>query len=162
MGDLRDTVLAVLKTFDTAGWHTGLGQALEGISSSQALWRPAEGQHCIWDHVNHVTVWAEELSRTLTGRPRRPELYSSLEPGWPPPGEAGGDGAWQAAVDKLRAAHEGLVKTVAGLTDENLAQPSSKGAPRAAMIIGCANHYSYHGGQIILLRRLQGLWETDA
>jgi len=157
---LSEITVALLETFDRAGWHTDLNRALEGLTAEQALWRPAPGQHCIWDHVNHLTAWTEELCRTLSGEPPRRELYETLEPGWPPP-QSTDQAGWDAAVARLKGAHRNLVDTVARMTAGELAQRSKKGVPRAVRIIGCANHYSYHGGQVILLRRLQGTWEPE-
>jgi len=161
VGKLREVTLALLGTFSITGWHTDLSRSLEGLTAAQALWKPGEGEHCIWDHVNHLTVWTEELGRTLSGHPRRDELYQTLAAGWPPPETGAGDEAWADAVDRLGAAHRTLVQTVSSLTEEDLARPDSKGRLRAVMIIGCTNHYSYHGSQILLLRRLQESWTPE-
>lgn len=72
------------------------------------------------------------MAATLVGHPQREKLYQDLEGGWP--GSATATSGWS----------------------------SPNGSLLAVMVMGCANHYSHHGSQIILLRRLQGRWDADA
>ncbi len=159
MGAVKDLVLAVLGQFDTNSWHPSPGDATKGLTADQAKWRPAPDQHCIWEHVNHIIVWDEELASRLAGNPPRQELYEKLEPGWPGPVGGGLEADWILTVDRLARAHAGLLEAASGIDDEALTRVNGKSKTSAAIrLIGCLGHESYHISQVVLLRRLQGAW----
>lgn len=158
----KEAVLAALNTFYESGWHAPLSRAVEGLTAEQAKWRPAPGEHCVWEHVNHVAVWAEEYASRLAGGPRRAELSETVEAGWPGPEGRGRDDDWRRAVARLKEAHARLVAIVSAMEEAALARRRAEGKPLlASEIIESATHYSYHGSQIVLLRRLQGTWKPD-
>jgi hypothetical protein len=150
-------VLTTLGQFDSNAWYPPLRQAVEGLTADLAKWRPAPSEHCIWDHVSHITTWTEELASRLAGNPRRRELYESDETSWPGPEGQGLDADWRKSVIRLAEAHTRLVAAAEALDDEAVAR-GGPGSP-ADKIIGCVAHEAYHGSQIVLLRRLRGVWE---
>lgn len=173
---------------DAAGWHTPLADAVRGLCAAQALWRPAPGLYNIWELVNHITVWKEEAARWLRGLPRTEELFQSEAAGWPPApagagagsgaasgvsastsagiGEAGiaeadsaAEAKWQETVAALRAAHENLTAALEETDVTPVAADAPHPLPRGlGFAAGTPSHDSYHGSQIILIRKLQGSW----
>lgn len=173
---IRDYLLTEVRGgLDHADWHTPLADALKGLSAAQALWRPAPGLYNIWELVNHVTVWKVEAARWLRGLPRREELFKSEAAGWPPaPAEASvdtspeadtggaGDAEWQQTLAALRAAQEDLTAALE-MADTTPVPPDTPHLlPRGlGFAAGTPSHDSYHGAQIILLRKLQGSWPPE-
>jgi uncharacterized damage-inducible protein DinB len=128
-------------------WHgPALLQVLEGVDEARARARPIPSAHSIWEIVLHVTAWADIARRRLkgdaTGDP-------PPEQDWPPIA-----GAWTAAVERLRESHRALAADVR-LLDDGALEAKVKGLdyPVGILLDGVVEHGTYHGGQIVLLRK---------
>src|SRR4051812_23294748 len=128
-------------------WHgPALLQVLEGVDEARARARPIPSAHSIWEIVLHVTAWADIARRRLkgdaTGDP-------APEEDWPPIA-----GAWAAAVERLRESHRALAADVRLLDDAALeAKVKGLDYPVGILLDGVVEHGTYHGGQIVLLRK---------
>ena len=122
---------------------------IEHLTPSQAVARPVEGAHSIWETVLHLTSWTEEVLRRVDGG--TPAAPASGD--WPAVG-APTPAAWRAARAKLGKAHAALVARARTLTPADAARPVGNGVTVAEMLVGLAQHDAYHAGQIALLHRL--------
>ena len=132
-------------------WHgPALRQVLDGVTHDQAAARPVRGAHSIWELVLHVTAWVDIARARLAGdRVADPPL----EADWPPVAATSAE-AWQAAVDRLAESHRQLADAVRELSDEALdAKVATLDYSVDVMLHGIVEHGTYHGGQIMLLRR---------
>lgn len=135
-------------TISSRNWgHTGLARILKGVTLEEARWKPTPDAHSIWDEVNHIAYWSEDVLEQLEGRGRpRPQAW--------PPGEGAPD-AWQRAVARARRLHAALIRRIGTATPAVLAMKSQKSRySNAQLILGGVAHISYHTGRIALLRRL--------
>ena len=132
-------------------WHgPALLEILEGVSAEEAVQRAIPAGHSIWELVLHITSWAEIVRRRITGGHPAPGDGED----WPETGEPT-DARWKAAVDALTASHEQLCDTVAGLSNDALdADAPGSDKSVAWMLHGTAQHDAYHGGQIVMLKKL--------
>jgi uncharacterized damage-inducible protein DinB len=72
---------------------------------------------------------------------------------WPPVGPITAD-AWTGAIDRLDASHRLLASDVGELTDAALdAKVPGLEDSASALLHGVVEHGTYHGGQIMLLRK---------
>jgi hypothetical protein len=137
---------------DTSGrgnWgHTGLARLLKGVSLEEAAWTPAPGIHSIWEEVNHIAYWSDDVLERLENRD------TARRQAWPA-GEGGGDD-WRRAVARAARLHAALVERIGGLRPGSLSRPAARTRNRstAQLILGGAAHIAYHAGRIALLRRL--------
>lgn len=157
-------MLVFLDTVSVGGdWvsHAPLLAAMEELTATQAAWRPSSKRKSIWEIVNHVAFWTEYIVSRMAGEPPRPSgWYKDLQ--WQSIPEVKEDG-WRAAIRRLRDAHEALKAELAKRTDEQLDQPLAGGrTPLYAYILIDVTHRSYHCGQIMYLRALQGLPPLEA
>jgi hypothetical protein len=54
--------------FRKPAWHgPNLRSSLRGVSAEEAVWRPAEGRHNIWEIALHAAYWKYAVTRRLTG-----------------------------------------------------------------------------------------------
>jgi len=127
-------------------WHVPWGKALEGLSASQAAWKPAPQRHSIWQIVNHILFWREYLLRELAGAP--PDDAEIERRNWEEPADAS-EGAWRETATRFLRSHEEILKAL-----RSNEEAPEKLAPLLA-------HDSYHVGQIMYLRALQGLPPLD-
>ncbi len=57
------------QAYDKKAWHgTTLRGSLRGLTVKEARWRPARGQHNIWELVLHAAYWKYIVRRRLSGR----------------------------------------------------------------------------------------------
>jgi hypothetical protein len=127
-------------------WAAGWERALGGLSAAQAAWRPtgvSGERHSIWQNVHHVTFWlGVGLKRALRGEgPGKEEV---LVRNFEAPAEVS-EAAWGAAIDRLRQTRAGVRDAIAD---------TSINAERWPYMLA---HDSYHLGQIMMLRGMQGL-----
>ncbi len=147
---LLDTVK---RSFDGDAWHgPSVREVLDGVDEETAR-RKLPGVHSIWELALHIAGWAGEVALRLEGKkPSEPP-----DGDWPKPA-----GAWKDAVQRVFAARDLLLGKIAALAEEDLDRrvgphpdaPLGTGVTYAAMLLGVAQHNTYHAGQIMLLRRI--------
>lgn len=146
-------IAASLATFtrDTAArgnWgHPGLTRILRGVDAGEAAWKPASDAHSVWEEVNHIIHWSEDVLERLEGRgaPRKQA--------WPP-----GEGTpedWLRAMRRAARLHAALVRRIAAASPAAMGRKALRSRyTTAQLVLGCASHIAYHTGRIALLRRL--------
>ena len=142
------------EAYDRQSWHgTNLRGSLRGLSSDQALWRPAPDRHNVWEIVIHAAYWKYAARRRLTGEkrgafPRKGSNWFSI-PSSPT------EDQWREDVGLLGESHRRLREAVARLTDADLRRRAPGGKETIGRLVrGVAAHDLYHAGQIQLLKRL--------
>jgi uncharacterized damage-inducible protein DinB len=133
-------------------WHgPSLEALLADVTPEEAAAHPIPGAHSIVEIVRHLAAWFEEVGSRLQGHaPGDP-----AEGDWPP------TCPWAEAHSKLAAAHAGLQRTLAGTKDTQLGDrvgavrdaPLGTGVTFETMLVGLAEHDTYHAVQIALLKR---------
>src|SRR5438067_1131765 len=112
-------------------WHgPTLRGALRGVTADQALLRPAQNRHNIWELTLHCAYWKYVVRRRLSGERRGAFARSGSN--------------WFALPEPTPRA---LRETVASLSEARV-----KRAVR--LIRGVAYHDVYHAGQVQLLKKL--------
>jgi uncharacterized damage-inducible protein DinB len=142
------------RAFHGGAWHgKAVAEVLRGVDETMAAARPAAASHTIWEIVRHLTLWLEEPRRRLNGEPT---ASIPAEVDWSPP-TAPTSAAWQQDVHALHQAHDALRSRVLDLKDSQLDDPVAGSDPTVrGMLFGILQHYSYHAGQIVLLRQAIG------
>ena len=140
----RDRLLAMWDEFWAEGlWFGSWSEALDDLSPQQASYKPQEHVHSIWQLANHVAFWREETLKTLAGEaratPMQLEKMNFAEPARQTPE------AWAETRARLKESHD---RVRAAIADE------SKSLDRLWYHLV---HDSNHLGQILYIRRLQGL-----
>jgi uncharacterized damage-inducible protein DinB len=132
-------------------WHGPvLDDVLAGVSAEQAAAHPIAGAHSIWEIVLHVAAWAEIARARLDGRAT---ADPPPEVDWPPVRDTDAQD-WDAALHRMRESHRDLAMRVRQLDDGTLDDrvPGLE-YPIWILLHGIVEHGTYHGGQIMLLKR---------
>jgi uncharacterized damage-inducible protein DinB len=140
------------RTVDGPMWHgPSLSEALDGVDVGHAARRPIESAHSIWELVRHVTAWAQ-IARARLGEGVVPDPTTDED--WPPVTETDAD-AWQRDLAAMREAYDTLARAVRELPDARLRDtvPGRDHSIRT-LLHGVVEHGTYHGGQIVLLKKL--------
>ena len=126
-------------------WHgPTLRGALRGVTADQALLRPAQNRHNIWELTLHCAYWKYVVRRRLSGERRG--AFARSGSNWfalPEPTPR----AWRADLQLLADEHRALRETVASL-------PEARVRRAVRLIRGVAYHDVYHAGQVQLLKKL--------
>lgn len=149
----RDVLLSALdRAWDAEGWHAPLVRAVAGMTAAQAAWQARPGSLTARQLTSHVAFWEEESLRELQGLSRRAEAEDN-DATFGAPGAPADAAGWATLVARLEAAHRGLREHLASMPE------SAFDEPRVSFLVsGLAAHASYHGGEIVQLRKLQGAW----
>ncbi|MGH7675379.1 MAG: DinB family protein [Gemmatimonadales bacterium] len=148
----------LLEVFDQAfnhrAWHgTGLWGSIRGLEPAQALRRPGQGRHNIWEVVLHTAYWKYIVRRRLTRDPTIEFPRSGAN--WPRLPARPDARAWKADVALLKEQHRLLRETIARFPAARLRARGWRSTwSNAAHVYGIASHDLYHAGQIQLLKRL--------
>jgi uncharacterized damage-inducible protein DinB len=145
------------RTYNGDAWHgTPLRGILQDISAEQAMMRPLENAHTIWELVLHITAWEGEVVRRLqTGSMGLPE-----EGDWQEVQESN-EMSWKAALKRLADVHAALEQEIMRCTDDKLettlgaprVRETGAGVPVYVLLHGIIQHSVYHAGQIALLKK---------
>lgn len=142
-------------------WYgSAVSRILEGIDAGHAAAHPVKGGHSVWQLVAHMTAWVNETNRRLRGSVHGPPL----EGDWPAVGPTTPE-AWNAALSRLRQAHDDLARTLVAVGDADLDrqvagdQIDASGQPVTCYqtVVGLLQHDAYHAGQIALLKKAMGI-----
>lgn len=153
--DLRRHVLELLEGKHA---HVDFNTALADFPAPLRGKKPKGAPHTAWQLLEHIRIAAWdilEFSRSAKHvSPKWPDGY------WPqteaPPSAA----AWNKSLQQLRADMKAMKKLVeSDKTDLFKPIPHGTGQTilREALLI--ADHNAYHIGQLVLLRRLLGVWK---
>ncbi len=142
---------ATISTLWDGALTHGLGFApwkdvLVGLSPEHAAWRPGNERHSIWAHVSHICFWREYIAAAARKHavPNDEEI-KRLHFAAPVSGLEIVPAAWHQLQHRFLATH--------ALMAEVYRDPSAE----SDWMWGLVAHDSYHVGQIMLLRALQGL-----
>lgn len=143
---------------DAGHWHAPVSLALKGLDAQAAAYRVEGFPNSAWELVSHMRWEIELVLNRLTGSPA-PAPGNGRWQNWPAAGDPGDAAAWEAEVAGLFAANRTLVAHLRTLADADLhSPPPGRNTIRRRVLLGMAGHSSYHVGQIIMLRRMQGNW----
>ena len=128
--------------WDEGLWYAPWSKAIDGLTAAQAAWTPAPGRHSIWAILNHMCFWREHALRVL--RNDRPSKEEVEKRNFETPADVS-EAAWAAARQRF-ATLQDQIRAI--ITD-----PAGD-LTRIRYIIP---HDSYHVGQIMYIRAMQGL-----
>ncbi|HEY0462028.1 MAG TPA: DinB family protein [Pyrinomonadaceae bacterium] len=147
--------------YDENGWFVALKNALNNLTAEQAAWKTENLENSIWEILAHLNFY----NRAYV------ERFKGIEYVYPTTDNdetfAGADAvsaeAWQREVEKferimtewrslLETANETKFSKTVSATNEML----------WAVLLSHVNlHNAHHGGQIVVIRKLQGSWDAS-
>jgi hypothetical protein len=140
----------VKKLLEGAGQYVAPAQLLGDLTEAQAVKNPPAAPYSIAQILSHMHYWQGVEIARATGKIWRKakhldETFASIK-----------SGTWGKLVKDFLSDLETL-KKLADEKPKNIS-PSRDDTELNYDLAGTAIHNAYHFGQIVLLRRLQGLW----
>jgi uncharacterized damage-inducible protein DinB len=140
------------RAFDGEAWHgPALMEILEDVDAATAAAHPIPAAHSIWELVLHLATWERVIARRIQGE----EFMPSDEENFPQVRQPT-DSSWREAVQSLRTTHADLIQRVSAMKEAQLNDlVPGKDYDLRFMLTGAVQHAAYHGGQIVLLKKVQ-------
>ncbi|MCH8319902.1 MAG: DinB family protein [Acidobacteria bacterium] len=153
-GGIRAHVVKLLGGTDA---HLDFDDTISRFPADLRTVIPEGAAHSAWQLLEHLRIaqWdILEFSRDPKHvSPKCPEVY------WPDRDAPPDEGAWQKSVTSFAADLQAMADLVADPSTDLYARiPHGSGQTilREALLV--ADHNAYHLGQLVLLRRLLGVW----
>lgn len=152
----------LLKQYDTCfnenGWFVAVRNTLEGVTAEQAAWTPEGTDNSIWETLAHLTFYNEAYRKRFQGIDYQYSTNNNDETFAAP--ENPTDDEWNTEVENFDRVMREFRSLIEASDDAKFGQPVSKTnkASWAELILNINAHNAYHGGQIVLIRKLQGSW----
>jgi uncharacterized damage-inducible protein DinB len=138
--------------------HAGYESAVAEISPAARATQPAGLPYSAWQLVEHLRITQHDILDFC----RNPN-YKALDwPAdyWPARPAPPSDKAWNESISAFRRDREALQQLAADESVDLTARiPHGSGQTYARELLLVADHTSYHVGQLILLRRVLGIWK---
>jgi DinB superfamily len=147
---LRSILLEQLhSTHDRSDWFVCANVAVANLTPEQARWTDGKGNHSVGQLTYHLLFWNQRSLQTFRGENppkftgKNDETFNNFDPK-----------QWNETVHQLDQVMTGIEKAVESATDAQLAE----WAPTIANI---STHNAYHIGEIVMVRKEQGVWDAS-
>jgi uncharacterized damage-inducible protein DinB len=145
--DLRSILLAELRsTHNSEEWFVPANIAVAGLTAEQASWTDGKGNHSVGQLAHHLVFWDKQSLAKLRGEAadkfsgNNEETFDKFDAK-----------TWNETVKQLDQVLADLEKWVETADEAKL-------KASAQMLTHISTHNAYHIGQIIYVRKLQGVW----
>jgi uncharacterized damage-inducible protein DinB len=154
----RDDALRVLlsKLLDWEDAHLSFDSAVGGIPPESRGVRPEGAPHSPWQLLEHMRICQRDILEFC----RNPEYVEmKFEDYWPAGVAPSTDAAWDESIAAFRRDRDAL-KALVSDSGIDLFEPVPHGTGQTYLreLVLVADHNAYHVGQLVLLKRLLGVW----
>jgi uncharacterized damage-inducible protein DinB len=147
---LKAVLLEQLRsTHNKAEWFVPANTAVAGLTPAQASWTDKSGNHSVGQLANHLVFWdRESLAKFKGEKPAKfdgnnNETFNSFDAK-----------SWNETVKQLDQVMTDWEQAVEAADD-------AKVSLWASTIAHIGTHNAYHIGQMVYVRKLQGVWDPD-
>ena len=143
--------------YDENEWFVAVKNAIAGITAEQASWKPDGVQHSIWELVSHLSHDTNACLERFQGAEYRSPAANNDETF-----DLAG-GSWEADLKRFEAIMTKWREVLENADNAKLDElaPHRNETNWGVEIANMNAHNAYHGGQIVLLRKLQGAWNPN-
>lgn len=147
----------LIRLLDWQDAHIHIDDAVEGIATDFRGVRPEGTPYSAWELLEHMRLAQWDILDFC----RNPEYEEQKWPDdyWPDEPAPESEAAWNECLASFRADRESL-KVLAKDSDLELFAeiPHGTGQTYIRELLLVADHTAYHVGQLVLVRRLLGIW----
>lgn len=147
---LRSILLEQFRTtWNQQDWFVPAIKSLEGVTATQAMWKPSDSSHSIGQLAYHLYFWNQEELDKFNGRKPAAipgdnnETFTAFTPE-----------SWASTIRKL---DEVMKEWEAAIKNADEAKLQSW----YSVIAHISTHNAYHTGQILYIRKLAGNWNPE-
>jgi uncharacterized damage-inducible protein DinB len=147
---LKGVLLEQLRTtHKSQDWFASGNTAISGLTAEQARWTDGKGNHSVGQLTYHLVFWNKrslmkfkgEKSAAFNGN--NDETFNNFSPE-----------QWNDIVKQFDQVMTDWEKAVEAADDKKIAE-------NASLIAHIGTHNAYHIGQIVYVRKAQGVWDPE-
>ncbi len=147
--------------YDENGWFVALKNSVKNLSAEQAAWKTENLDNSIWEILAHLNYYNKAYLERFKGidyvypANDNDETFSSAE--------KVSEEAWQAEIERFDLIMDewrNLLESAAESKFDEAVSATNKSL-WASLISHINPHNAHHGGQIVLIRKLQGSWDAS-
>ena len=144
--------------FETDGWFVALKNAIAGVNAEQAVWKPKGSENSIWGLLSHMNYYSNAYLERFQGRDFEydvPDNDATFA-------QSATEEDWRAEVERFITVMNGWREQLEAADESRFDEkaPPSKESSWSTVIANINAHTAHHCGQIVLLRKLQGSWDS--
>ena len=145
--------------YDQNTWFVALKNTLEGVTAQEAAWKPDGVDNPIWEIVSHLNYYNFAYVERFKGVDYQYDADDN-DATFAAADEAD-EAAWAAEVARLNSILTEFRELISNADESKFNEVVSGENPAKwkALISNINTHNAYHGGQIVLLRKMQGSWD---
>lgn len=147
--------------FDRNGWFVAIRNAVDGVTVEQAAWKPdGSDDNSIWELLSHVTYYNYAYLQRFKGIEFQYDVGNNDQTF--STGEYT-ESEWQADLARFDSVMNEFRELIMAADESKFTEPVPTNTSRKwwEVIADINAHNAYHGGQILLLRKLQGAWNPE-
>jgi DinB superfamily len=151
---LRKQLIETLRKSDA---HPGFENAVKDFPRDQRGVRPKKSPHSAWELLEHLRLAQKDILEFSLSEDYKPRTFP--DDYWPAAPEPKSAAAWTKSVSGVLADREAFLALIDDPKRDLFAPfPWGEGQTllREALLI--IDHNAFHVGQIVLVRRLLGIW----
>lgn len=147
--------------YDENGWFVAVRNVLEGLTAEQATWKADGTNNSIWESLTHLTYYNNAYLQRFKGVDYKYEISTNDETF--EASESPNEREWESKVERFHATMRELRSLIEQADEAKLDQQVSETntASWSELIMNINAHNAYHGGQMLLIRKLQGSWDPE-
>lgn len=152
---LRDQLL---NRFNQSGAHVSVFEALNGLTWQQAGSWTDEFPYTIWELAEHIRITQYDiLEFSRNGKYQSPAWPTGY---WPENKKPLSEEMWVNTVGQIKKDQEDFSALITEY-EAQLLEPFDYGTGQSLFLeaLLIIDHTTYHTGQIVLIRKLKGLWK---
>jgi hypothetical protein len=139
------------------GAHASFKDAIKGLPAAMRGVKPDSLPYSIWQLVEHIRIaQLDMLEFSKDGRHKSPEWPEGY---WPLEEAPASDAAWRKSVKQIES---GLEQFIRLMQEVDIYKPIPHGSGQSILreALQIADHNAYHIAEIIVIRRLLGVWKA--
>ena len=162
MSTVKEILLAQFAAaYDENGWFVATRNALRNLTARQAVWKPETIDNSIWETLAHLNYYNLAYLERFRGvdyvypKETNDETFAGAE--------NASEEEWQREVetfDRIMSEWRALLES-ADEAKFGEAVSAKNEMPWALLLTHVNLHNAHHGGQIVLIRKLQGSWDAS-
>ena len=145
------------KCYDENGWFVGTKNAIANVTAEQAEWKPEGADNSIREIIHHLNYYTNAYLERFKGNDYEYKVADNDETF-----DKGEEDSWEAEAarfDAIMTEWRQLLQQADDSKFEEIAPPHEN-RKWCDLIADMNAHTAHHGGQIVLMRKLQGSWDS--